>query len=177
MKLTSGNANLKWTMMINSYLFCYQFYSSIHLCLMVFIQVVNRFTVNCQSNVYQLKQIQLLGIEELIFLLRYVGSRKISTWKTLTRKILTHQTQNIVRGPVSHLTLPSINNKLQFFNTTYNYRLSFTVNKSVLFSFFNFLTWHEVITYIGETKLQAKLIENVIYLITWLYRQKVSGRS
>ena len=110
-------------------------------------------------------------------MLRYVGSRKIPTWKTLTRKILTHQTQNILRGPVSHLTLSFINNKLQFFNTTYNYRLSFTVNKSVFFSFFNFLTWHEVITYIGETPLRVKLIKDVIYLITWLYPQKVSGRS
>ena len=105
-------------------------------------------------------------------MLRYVGSRKIPTWKTLTRKILTHQTQNIVRGPVSHLTLPFINNKLQFFNTTYNYRLSFTVNKSVLFSFFTFLTWHEVITYIGETSLQVKLTKDVIYLITWLYPKR-----
>ena len=68
-------------------------------------------------------------------MLRYVGSRKIPPGKTLTRKTPTHQTQHIARGPVSHLILPFINNKITNRNFSIPliiHRLSFTRNKSVL---------------------------------------------
>ena len=86
-------------------------------------------------------------------MLRYVGSRKILPGKTLTRKIPTHQTQHIVRGPVSHLILPFINNKITNCNFSIPliiHRLSFTRNKSVLFGFFMAwsynLNWGYVLT-------------------------------